>query len=205
MISGGELPLPPVRALRHAPETPDSTDYHRLAAYEQVRQVYTPRRPRDVIYGCGADGALGRTVEATRRKATETMRIVRKRRAMKNQDRERHNERISRASPGATANAGNTVLATESASTLHSGGVHPNLAHDHFAGPWQVVNVVRAGLSFTIRLNGRHIRQRMVAATDMKTFHRRPLGLRHPFEDDELRHYVWSSTADISATEPNTT
>jgi len=50
--------------------------------------------------------------------------------------------------------------------------------------------VVRAGLSFTVRLNGRQVRQRTVAASDMKPFYSRPLDLRLPFED-EFAHFVW--------------
>lgn len=86
---------------------------------------------------------------------------------------------------------GDKVLVKESASTLYRDGVHPKLAHDHFTGPWQVVNVVREGLSFTVRLHGRQIPQRTVAATDFKPFHSRPSDIHHPFED-EFGQFVWS-------------
>eukprot|EP00752_Nemacystus_decipiens_P012408 g10995.t1 len=56
--------------------------------------------------------------------------------------------------------------------------------------PWVVVNVVRAGLSFTVRLNGRQVRHRTVAASDMKLFHSRPKDLQLSFED-EFSHFVW--------------
>ena len=85
---------------------------------------------------------------------------------------------------------GDKVLVRESASTLRRDGVHPKLAHDHFTGPWKVINVVTTGLSFTVRLHGRHVRQRTVAASDIKPFYSRPLDLRLPFED-EFSHFVW--------------
>ena len=79
---------------------------------------------------------------------------------------------------------GDKVLVRESFSTLYHNGIHPKLAHDHFTGPWKVVNVVTAGLSFMVRLQGRHERQRTVAASDIKPFYSRPLDLQLPFEDD---------------------
>eukprot|EP00752_Nemacystus_decipiens_P016023 g14325.t1 len=48
----------------------------------------------------------------------------------------------------------------------------------------------RAGLSFTVGLNGRQVRHQTVAASDMKLFHSRPKDLQHPFED-EFSHFVW--------------
>lgn len=39
--------------------------------------------------------------------------------------------------------------------------------------------MIRKGLSFTVQLRGRQVRQRSVAASDMERFHRRPLELRH--------------------------
>ena len=47
-------------------------------------------------------------------------------------------------------------------------------------------------LSFTVQLNGRRVRQRKVAAPDLKPYHPRPLELRLPFED-EFAHLVWSA------------
>eukprot|EP00752_Nemacystus_decipiens_P018499 g16585.t1 len=130
------------------------------------------------------------TVEETRRKHVEVAEVLRKRRDEKNRPRDLQNARISRTSPGAKARLGDKMLVRESASTLHRDGVHPKLAHDHFTGPWVVVNVVRAGLSFTVRLNGRQVRHRTVAASDMKLFHSRPKDLQLPFED-EFSHFVW--------------
>ena len=82
------------------------------------------------------------------------------------------------------------MLVRESTSTLRRDGVHPKLAHDHFTGPWKVVIVVTAGLSFMVRLHGRHVRQRTMAASDIKPFYSRPLELRLPFEV-EFSHFVW--------------
>ena len=153
-----------------------------------------PRTPFDQLaQTLDNAGPLGLepTVEETRRRAVETVTILKKRQEEKNRQRELRNASISRASPGTRAQNGDKVLVRESASTLHRDGVHPKLSHDHFTGPWTVVNVVRAGLSFTVRLNGRHIRQRTVVASDIKPFYSRPLHLRHPFED-EFSHFVWA-------------
>lgn len=66
---------------------------------------------------------------------------------------------------------GDKVLVKESAYVLHRDGVHPTLVRVHFTAPWLVLNIIRAGLNFTVRLNGRTVRQRKVSATDMKPFH----------------------------------
>ena len=50
-------------------------------------------------------------------------------------------------------------------------------------GPWRVVNVVTAGLNLIVRLHGRQVRQRTVAASYIKPFYSRPLDLRLSFED----------------------
>ena len=49
---------------------------------------------------------------------------------------------------------------------------------------------MREGLSFSVRLHGRQVRQRTVSATEMKPFHARPKGIRHEFED-EFAQFVW--------------
>ncbi|CAB1113987.1 unnamed protein product [Ectocarpus sp. CCAP 1310/34] len=153
-----------------------------------------PRTPLDQLSpsldNSGSALGLESSVEETRRKHIEVTDALRKRQAEKNRHRDLQNARISRASPGAKSRVGDKVLVRESASTLHRDGVHPKLAHDHFTGPWVVVNVVRMGLSFTVRLHGRQVRQRTVVASDMKQFYSRPLDLRLPFED-EFSHFVW--------------
>lgn len=53
------------------------------------------------------------------------------------------------------------------------------------------MNVVRAGLGITVKLNGCLSRQRTVATTDFKPFHSRSPEIRHPFED-EFGQFVWS-------------
>ena len=57
-------------------------------------------------------------------------------------------------------------------------------------GPWRVVNVVTSGLNFMVRLHGRQVRQRTVAASYIKPSYSRPLDLRLSFED-EFSHFVW--------------
>ncbi|CAB1106551.1 unnamed protein product [Ectocarpus sp. CCAP 1310/34] len=154
----------------------------------------SPRTPLDQLApsldNSGAALGLEPSVEETRHKHIQVTEALRKRQAEKNRQRNLQNARFSRTSPGAKAKEGDKVLVRESASTLHRDGTHPKLAHDHFTGPWVVITVVCAGLSFTVRLNERHVRQRTVAASDMKPFYSRPLDVRLAFED-EFAHYVW--------------
>ena len=98
--------------------------------------------------------------------------------------REIRNERILHTFLGAKARVGDKVLMRESAITLYRDGVHPKLAPDQFAGPWSVERVVREGLSFSVRLHGRQVRQRTVSATEMRPFHSRPKEIRNEFEDE---------------------
>ena len=56
-----------------------------------------------------------------------------------------------------------------------------------------MVDVIRDRLSFTVQLNGRRIRQRRVAAADVKLFYQRPAHLRLPAFEDEYAHLVWSA------------
>ena len=129
----------------------------------------SPRTPLDQLVptldNSGPALGLERTVEETRRKTHRSVQgipeSVRPKRTgtgiFRTHTYREHPPELKRR-------RGDKVLVRESASTLHRDGVHPKLAHDHFTGPWNVVNVVRAGLSFTIRLHGRQIRQRTVAA-----------------------------------------
>lgn len=138
------------------------------------------------------DSALGQGLENTaaerRQIAREVRLAIAQRQKIKNCQRDRLNERIARASPGTKAKTGDKVV-KEAASTLHGDGLHPKLAHDHFTWPWEVVNAIRQGLSFTIRPNGRQLRQRSLTASDIKPFHFRPAELQHTFED-EYAHLV---------------
>lgn len=59
-------------------------------------------------------------------------------------------------------------------------------------GPSKIIKVVHDRLSFTVQLNGRRDRQRMVAVPDLKPYRKRPQDLRFPFED-EFAHLVWSA------------
>jgi len=121
-----------------------------------------------------------------------TQEILAKRQEILTQQRDRCNARISRESPGAKAQVGDLVLVRETPVSLHRDSYHPKLAHEHFTGPWKVINVLLDRLCFTVQLNGRRIRQRRVVAADVKPFHRRPEHLELPFED-EFAHLLWSA------------
>eukprot|EP00903_Cladosiphon_okamuranus_P016079 g14843.t1 len=137
---------------------------------------------------------LERTVEEQHHMTQE---ILAKRQEVLTKQRERHNARVARESPGAKAQVDDFVLVREAPVFLYRDSLHPKLAHDHFTGPWKVVNVLQERLCFTVQLNGRHIRQRRVVAADIKPFHQRPAHLRHDFED-EFSHLVWSSVLDLA-------
>eukprot|EP00752_Nemacystus_decipiens_P008157 g7296.t1 len=124
---------------------------------------------------------LDRTVEE---QLHMTQEILAKRQETLTRQRERHNAKVARESPGANAQAGDLVLVRETPVSLYRDSLHPKLAHEHFTGPWKVVNVLLSRLCFTVQLNGRRIRQRRVAAGDVKPFHRRPDHLQHDFEDE---------------------
>ena len=72
-----------------------------------------------------------------------------------------------------------------SCATLHRDGYHPKLAHNHYTGPWKIVDIIRDRMTFAVQLNGRRIRQRRVAATDVKPYRQRPAELRLPSFEDE--------------------
>ena len=182
----------PIATWAHRMQPDESLPGH--ASPYQMLFGRSPRTPLDQMTPTldNTNAALGLEpmIEETRRKHVEVTKILQKRQEEKNGHREQRNASIKRTSPGAKAQVGHKVLVRESASTLHRDGIHPKLAHDHFTGPWVVINVVREGLSFTVRLNGRHLRQRTVVASDIKPFYSRPLDLRLPFED-EFSHFVW--------------
>eukprot|EP00752_Nemacystus_decipiens_P018520 g16605.t1 len=170
---------------------------------ENTAQILFGRPPRSHIdllaqpldaasFGQGLD----RTVEEQHHMTQE---ILAKRQETLTRQRERHNARVARESPGANAQAGDLVLVRETPVSLYRDSLHPKLAHEHFTGPWKVVNVLLARLCFTVQLNGRRIRQRRVAAGDVKPFHRRPDHLQHDFED-EYSHLVWSSDLGLQST-----
>ena len=121
-----------------------------------------------------------------------TQEILAARQTILTKQRERHNAKIARESPGAKAQVGDLVLVHETPVSLYRDSLHPKLAHDHFTGPWKVINVLLDRLCFTVQLNGRRVRQRRVVAADIKPFHQRPDHLRLAFED-EFSHLVWSA------------
>lgn len=85
-----------------------------------------------------------------------------------------HGQNSTCVSP-AKANVGDKVLVKGAVSTLHGDGLHTKLVHDRLTGQWEGANVIRQGLSFIVRLNGRQIRERSVSASDkcIPTFGRR--------------------------------
>lgn len=135
------------------------------------------------------DHGLERTVTDQQRMNQE---ILRQRHEARNRQRERHNAKIAREPPGAKTVSGSLVLVKEKSNTHHRDSLHPKLAHDHYAGPWRVINVIRDRLSFTVQTQRTTVRQRRVAAADIKQYHPRPPHLRLPFED-EYAHLVWSA------------
>jgi len=139
---------------------------------------------------------LDRTVEEQHHMTQE---ILAKRQETLTRQRERHNAKVARESPGAKAQVGDLVLVRETPVSLYRDSLHPKLAHEHFTGPWKVINVLLARLCFTVQLNGRRIRQRRVAAADVKPFHHRPDHLKLDFED-EYSHLVWSSDLGLQST-----
>ena len=100
----------------------------------------------DTSFGHG----LKRTVADQQRMTRE---ILKQRHEARNKLRERHNARVQRGSPGAAAAVGDLVLVKEPIASLHRDSHHPKLAHDHYTGPWKIVDVIRDRLSFTVQFN----------------------------------------------------
>lgn len=184
---------------------PVATSIHRVTPDPSLPGGITPfkmlfgRNPRTPLDDIAPDldrpafgEGLERTVADRKQMFNEVQRALVARQETKNLQRHRLNARAQRTSPGAKSSVGDKVLVREASNTLHNDGIHPKLARDHFTGPWEVMQIVRPGLSFSVRLNGRRVRQRTVAASDIKPFHPRPPGLQHAFED-EFAHFVWSA------------
>lgn len=141
-------------------------------------------------------GRLERTMADKRQMARRKREAPVQRQATKNRRREIE-ATIARASPGAKAKIGDKVLVKEATRTPHNDGLHPKWARDHLTGPWKVVNVVWQGLSFTIGLNGRQVRQLSLAASDVK-----PFLSRHTNYDTSLKMIVltWSGQSTCAST-----
>eukprot|EP00903_Cladosiphon_okamuranus_P021321 g19591.t2 len=168
-----------------------------------VHGTYGHPEPRSHIDAVtqALDGAtfgqgLERTVADQQRLTQE---ILKQRHEAKNKLCERHNARIARESPGAKVTVDDLVLVKEPINTLHRDSHHPKLAHDHYISPWKVINTIRDRQSFTVQLNGRRIRQRRVAAADIKPYHKRPDHLKLEFEDEHA-HLVWSADLGLADT-----
>lgn len=122
-----------------------------------------------VTQALGDDSSFGHGLErAVTDQQRMTQEILRQRHDAQNRQRERHKAKVARESPGAKTVSGSLVLVKEPSNMLHRDSLHPKLAHDHYTPPWRVTTVMRDRPSFTIQLNGRRIRQRRVAATDVK-------------------------------------
>lgn len=148
----------------------------------------------------GLDGAsfgqeMERTVQDQRRMTRE---ILDKRQEAQNKQRERHNARLDRESPGTHAAVGDLVLVKEPSGVWHRDGQHPKLAHDHYTSPWGVTEFIQNRLYFTVQLNGPRGRLRKVAATDVKPYHVRPRELQLTFED-ECAHLGWPADLGMAA------
>lgn len=180
--------------------TPDAS----LPGGVSPHQLLFGRPPRSQVdaFAQNLDGSpygqgLERTIEEQHHMTQE---VLAKRQEVLTQQRERHNAKIARESPGAKARVGDLVLVRETPVSLHRDNLHPKLATEHYTGPWKVINVLLDRLCFTVQLNGRRIRLRRVVAADVKLFHARPAHLQLSFED-EFSHFIWSAAlglADIS-------
>ena len=152
-----------------------------------------PRSHLDAVTPALDDNSLGQGREQTvADQQRMTREILAYRHAAHIRQRGRRNACVVRESPGAQAAVGDRVLIKEPATTLHRDSHHPKLAHDQKKGPWKITGAIYERLSFTVQLYGRRVRQRRVAAPDLKSYHPRPLDLRLPFED-EFAHVVWSA------------
>ena len=172
--------------------TPDTTLPGGASPY-RILFGRDPRSHIDAVTPALDSNTLGQGLERTvADQQRMTQEILAYRNVARNRQREQRNARIIRESPGARAAVDDRVLVKEQVNTLHRDSHHPKLAHDHYTGPWKVINVIHERLSFTVQLNGRRVRQRKVAATDLKPYHPRPSELRLPFED-EFAHLVWSA------------
>lgn len=89
-------------------------------------------------------------------------------------ERQRHNASIQRPSAGTrVATDDHLVLARESDSSLHRQGMGPNLVHEKWTGPGEVVGVVIDGSSFVIEMEGQATRSRTVPTASLKPFYTR--------------------------------
>lgn len=135
---------------------------------------------------------LERTVAERKYKTRENTRNPRATASDQKSSPKYDNPGIKRTSPGAKAKVGGKVQIKESTEVPHRDGVRAKLSHYRFTRSWQVMNVVKKGLRFTVRLNGSQLRQRTASTTGMNPFHSRPPELQHGFED-EHSHLVWSA------------
>lgn len=73
------------------------------------------------------------------------------------------------------------ILVKELTKTLVKECLYPKLDHDLHGTLARGQHHMRGGLIYTVRLNGRRVRQRTVAATEMKSFRCRLDELLHSF------------------------
>ena len=100
---------------------------------------------------------------ADKRQAYKEVRDVRvallKRQEDRQKSRESRNAEIGRTSVGTRVVVGDKVLVKEAESVMAREGIHHNLAHEHWTGPWEVTEVVLPGLSYIVTMSGRGIRR----------------------------------------------
>ena len=116
---------------------------------------------------------------------TEVRKAIDERQTAEDLSGKSHNDSIGLASQEGQAKVGDNVsvkVAGALDGTMAGRAVHP-------------------GLSYAAHLNVCSIREKMVSAVDIKTFHERPVELRHAFED-EFPHLAWRS--DVGLVETST-
>ena len=128
-----------------------------------------------------------------------TTAILAKRQEVFTRQREHHNARIARKSPGAKAQVGYLALVCETPVSLYRDSHHPKLVHEYFTGSWKIVTVLLERLCLTVQLTGRRNRQRHVIAADVKPSYPRPHHLQLPFEND-FSHLIWSAYLGLADT-----
>ena len=154
----------------------------------------SPRTPLETVtpLADGDDGVMGLDsfVEQRRRVFREIRDVLEKRHAAKAAARAKGNAAISRPSAGGTVNEGSLVMVREADSTLHREDRNPKLVHEKWTGPWRVTEIIQAGLSMVVKMQGRKERERRVSAASVKPFYVRPRHLRHRLED-EFAQQAW--------------
>ena len=113
--------------------------------------------------------------------------------------RESQHAEIGRTSQRTRVVVEDEVLVKEAESVMAREGIHHELAHEHWTGPWEGTEVVLPGISYIVTNIRGGIRRRRASATSIKMFHSRPDILGHDFEN-EFAHLAWG--VDFGLAEP---